>query len=189
MAASAKYPATEEMLRDLWDRQQISDVMLRFGRGLDLHDWDMYAATLTDPFEVDFFDLTGRAPATTTPKVWAHFASACLERLIVMHQYSNFHINLHGDVADGIFYHVSRHRFPNRSRRRSLHPIRLVREFLPPHDGRLEDQQAQALLSVVRRQSHPDRSERSRVAKSRRRGVRRSRRQGSVKERVAADGR
>jgi hypothetical protein len=32
--------------------------MLRFGRGLDLHDWDMYAATLTDPFEADFFDLT-----------------------------------------------------------------------------------------------------------------------------------
>src|SRR5579859_4880748 len=91
MAASAKYPTTEEMVRVLWDRQQISDVMLRFGRGLDLHDWDMYAATLTDPFEVDFFDLTGRAPATTTPKIWSHFASACLERLIVMHQYSNFH--------------------------------------------------------------------------------------------------
>ena len=36
------------MVRQLWDRQQISDVMLRFGRGLDLHDWDMYAATLTD---------------------------------------------------------------------------------------------------------------------------------------------
>ena len=54
MAASAKYPTTEEMVRVLWDRQQISDVMLRFGRGLDLHDWDMYAATLTDPFEVDF---------------------------------------------------------------------------------------------------------------------------------------
>src|ERR1700720_4401285 len=107
-------PSTEDMVRELWDRQQIGDVMLRFGRGLDLHDWEMYAATLTDPFEVDFFDLTGRAPATTTPKVWAHFASACLERLIVMHQYSNFHINLHGDAADGIFYHVSRHRLPNR---------------------------------------------------------------------------
>jgi hypothetical protein len=60
MAASPKYPTTDEMIRELWDRQQISDVMLRFGRGLDLHDWDMYAATLTDPFEVDFFDLTGR---------------------------------------------------------------------------------------------------------------------------------
>jgi len=51
------------MVRELWDRQQISDVMLRFGRGLDLHDWELYAATLTDPFEVDFGDLTGRPPA------------------------------------------------------------------------------------------------------------------------------
>ncbi len=102
------------MVRQLWDRQQISDVMLRFGRGLDLHDWDMYAATLTDPFEVDFFDLTGRPPAVTTPKVWARFASACLERLVVMHRYSNFHINVDGDQADGVFYHISRHRMPNR---------------------------------------------------------------------------
>jgi hypothetical protein len=82
------------MVRELWDRQQITDVMLRFGRGLDLHDWDMYAATLTDPFEVDFFDLTGRPPAVTTPKVWADFARACQAR--------------------GVFYHVSRHRRPNR---------------------------------------------------------------------------
>jgi hypothetical protein len=171
MAASGKYPATEEMVHELWDRQQISDVMLRFGRGLDLHDWDLYAATLTDPFEVDFFDLTGRAPATTTPKVWARFASACLERLIVMHQYSNFHIKLHGDTADGIFYHVSRHRLPNRHGDDQLRAIWLVREFLPPHGGRLEDQQTQALLPVVRRQPHPDRSQRSQLAGGRRRGV------------------
>ncbi len=106
-------PTTEEMVRELWDRQQITDVMLRFGRGLDLHDWELYANTLTDPFDVDFFDLTGQAPATTTPAIWADFASACLQRLEVHHQYSNFTINLNGDEADGIFYHVSRHRFPN----------------------------------------------------------------------------
>ena len=63
MSLSRKSLSTDEIVRELWDRQQISDVMLRFGRGLDLHDWDMYAATLTDPFEVDFFDLTGRSPA------------------------------------------------------------------------------------------------------------------------------
>lgn len=102
------------MVRELWDRQQISDVMLRFGRGLDLHDWDMYAATLTDPFEVDFFDLTGRASAITTPKVWATFASACLQKLMVLHQYSNFQIEVRDEEASGVFYHVSRHRWPNR---------------------------------------------------------------------------
>ena len=43
---------TAHRVQVLWDRQEISDVMLRFGRGLDLHDWDLYAATLHDPFEV-----------------------------------------------------------------------------------------------------------------------------------------
>jgi hypothetical protein len=112
--SSALLPDHETMVRELWDRQQITDVMLRFGRGLDIHDWDLYANTLADPFEVDFTDLTGRPPTTTTPDVWAKFASACLERLLVMHQYSNFHIELDGDRASGIFYHVSRHRLPNR---------------------------------------------------------------------------
>ena len=105
---------TDEMIRELWDKQKITETMLDFGRGLDLHDWGLYASTLTDPFEVDFFDLTGQKPAITTPKVWAHFASACLEKLVVMHQYSNFKIELAGDSAKGIFYHVSRHRLPNK---------------------------------------------------------------------------
>ena len=111
---SATRPTTEEMVAQLWDRQQISDVMLRFGRGLDLHDWDLYAATLAEEFEVDFFDLTGRPPAVTTPSTWARFASACLDRLVLMHQYSNFHITVRGDDADGVFYYIARHRLPNR---------------------------------------------------------------------------
>jgi len=112
--SAAVLPDQETMVRELWDRQQITDVMLRFGRGLDTHDWDLYAGTLADPFEVDFFDLTGRPPAVTTPAVWARFASACLERLAVLHQYSNFSITLNGEEAEGVFYQVSRHRLPNR---------------------------------------------------------------------------
>jgi len=105
---------TAQRVQIMWDRQEISDVMLRFGRGLDLHDWDLYASTLHDPFEVDFFDLTGMPAATTTPAVWARFASACLEPLQVVHRYTNFHIQLDGDAASGVFYHVSRHRKPNK---------------------------------------------------------------------------
>lgn len=106
--------STDQMVKALYDRQGVTDVMLRFGRGLDLHDWDSYAATLTDPFDVDFTDLTGQPPTSTTPAVWARFASACLERLVVHHQYSNFAIELDGDNARGVFYYVARHRFPNK---------------------------------------------------------------------------
>jgi SnoaL-like domain len=113
-AGQAPDDETRRRIQLLWDRQEISDVMLRFGRGLDLHDWTLYASTLTDPFEVDFHDLTGRAPAVTTPALWARFAQACLQPLVVQHQYSNFTINVDGDQAEGIFYHVSRHRRPNK---------------------------------------------------------------------------
>ena len=37
-----------------------------------------------------------------------------MQPLVVMHQYSNFTIHLDGDRASGIFYHVSRHRKPNK---------------------------------------------------------------------------
>ncbi|MFT4229856.1 MAG: nuclear transport factor 2 family protein [Microbacterium sp.] len=104
----------DRILAELRDRQLISDVMLRFGRGLDLHDWDMYAATLDDEFDVDFFDLTGQSPTRTDPKTWAAFASACLERLVVHHQYSNFAISIDEDTADGTFYYIARHRWTNR---------------------------------------------------------------------------
>ena len=103
-----------DALAQLLDRQRIIDVMLSFGRGLDLRDWDLYISTLADPFEVDFFDLTGRPAATTTPAKWGRVARANLQRLVVMHQYSNFHVTVRGDDAEGIFYHVSRHRLPNR---------------------------------------------------------------------------
>jgi hypothetical protein len=104
----------DAVLTELLDRQRISEVMLRFGRGLDLHDWEMYAATLDDEFDVNFFDLTGQAPARTNPVAWARFAKACLERLTLQHQYSNFAIDIRGDEADGVFYYIARHRMPNR---------------------------------------------------------------------------
>lgn len=104
----------DQVLTELLDRQRIGEVMLRFGRGLDLHDWDMYAATLDDEFDVDFTDLTGMPPARSNPKDWAEFASVCLERLVVHHQYSNFSIDISGDEAVGVFYYIARHRMPSR---------------------------------------------------------------------------
>lgn len=148
-------------IQGLVDRQDITDVMLRFGRGLDLHDWDLYAATLCDSFEVNFFDLTGLQTATTTPEKWARFAASCLQRLTVHHQYSNFSIRLSGDEAEGIFYHVSRQRFPCRSGADD-YPVRLVREQLPPDRQRVEDQQPDAQVPVVRWEPDADRPDRSR---------------------------
>ncbi len=99
---------------ELMDRQRITDVMLRFGRGLDLHDWDMYASTLADPFEVDFFDLTG-------PGALGHHASsvgpssprepATTGRDAPILEFPHRRARRR---RGGVFYHVSRHRLPNR---------------------------------------------------------------------------
>lgn len=104
----------DRILAELLDRQLISDVMLRFGRGLDLHDWDLYRSTMMPELDVDFFDLTGRPPTRTTNAAFARFAEACLQPLVVQHQYSNFTIDIDSDDANGIFYHVCRHRRLNR---------------------------------------------------------------------------
>lgn len=98
----------------MWDRQEVAAVMLRFGRALDTHDWPLYRACFTDTLEVDFLDLTGRPATTVTAAAWTEFARCCLERLTVMHQYSNFHIDVDGPVAHGVFYHVSRHYLPTK---------------------------------------------------------------------------
>lgn len=105
---------TTAAVRELVDRQNVTNTMLRFGRALDLHDWAAYASTLDDTLELDFFDLTGRPATTTTAAAWAHFTSIALGPLVVMHQYSNFDITVQGDVAQAVVYHVSRHRRPNR---------------------------------------------------------------------------
>lgn len=104
---------TDTQLQQMWDQQKVERLMLRFGRGLDTNDMDLYASCFTDPFTVDFSDLTGLAPAETTPDAWAEFARLSLGNLRVMHQYSNFSIDISGDTATGVIYHVSRHRLPN----------------------------------------------------------------------------
>jgi SnoaL-like domain len=104
---------TETQIQELWDQKEIEKLMLRFGRGLDTNDMDLYASCFTDPFTVDFSDLTGLPPAQTTPELWADFARLALGQLLVMHQYSNFNIAVTGDEAVGVIYHVSRHRLPN----------------------------------------------------------------------------
>ena len=139
----------DAVLMELLDRQHISDVMLRFGRALDLHDWDMYAATLADPFEVDFFDLTGKPPAMTTPAKWARLARANLERLIVMHQYSNFHITVRRRQRRRHFLSCVASSATQSARRRPVHPIRVVRKLIPADPGGVENHPPEAHVPMV----------------------------------------
>ena len=102
--------STEQKIQILWDRQEIQETKLRFGRALDTHEWELYRTCFTDPFEVDFSDLTGRAPTTVDARTWCDLAAAILGPCKVHHQYSNHQIKVDGDEAEGLHYMVARHR-------------------------------------------------------------------------------
>ncbi len=99
----------QDQLRELSERAAIDQLMLRFGRALDLHDWPMYRSTFLDRIEVDFRDLTGQPPAVVDADLWTEFARLLLSPLKVHHQYSNHVIALDGDAATSVLYHASRH--------------------------------------------------------------------------------
>lgn len=104
-----------DAVTELIDRQRITDLMLAFGRSLDLHDWAGYRSTFVPgEFYLDFSDLTGRPPTLTTADDWTAFTSLALGPLVLQHQYSNFQITLKGDRAEAVVYYVARHRRPNR---------------------------------------------------------------------------
>ena len=106
-------PLTLEKKVDLlWDKLAITELMLSFGRALDLHDWELYKSTLSDPLIVDFSRLTGREPVETSAADWTEFADAVLNPLTVHHQYTNNAIKVDGDRASGVIYMVARHMHP-----------------------------------------------------------------------------
>jgi hypothetical protein len=96
----------------LWDKLAVEDVMLRFGRALDLHDWAMYRETLLDEIEVDFQSLTGQPPVRVTADLWTRFAQVALEPLRTLHQYSNHRVSVRGERATSVLYMEARHHLP-----------------------------------------------------------------------------
>ncbi len=109
VAAPKEASMAQDLLRELWDRSQIDQLMFRFGRALDLHDWPMYRSTFLDRIDIDFRDLTGQPPVTVDADLWTEFARLVLSPVKALHQYSNHVIALDGDAATSTLYHVCRH--------------------------------------------------------------------------------
>lgn len=96
-------------LQLLWDKLAIDQLMLQFGRALDMHDWVAYRACFADEVEVDFGDLTGRPPVAVSSDLWTAFARAALEPVRCLHQYSNHLVHVHGDAATSVLYMEAKH--------------------------------------------------------------------------------
>ena len=102
-------PSQSQMLELLWTRSEIEQVMLNFGRALDLGDWPLYRSCFADRFRVDFERLTGRPEVYVDADLWTHFAELILSPVRRLHQYSNFSVTIEGERADAVIYMVARH--------------------------------------------------------------------------------
>lgn len=91
-------------LQLLWDKLAIDQLMLRFGRALDLHDWEAYRACFADRVEIDFGDLLGRGPKVVDADAWTAFARAALEPVTCLHRYTNHLVTVKGDAAESVLY-------------------------------------------------------------------------------------
>jgi hypothetical protein len=113
-SASSSNPAParlshEQMIEALWTRSEIEQVMLNFGRALDLGDWPLYRSCFADRFRVNFERLTGQPEVFVDADLWTHFAKVILSPVRRLHQYSNFSAHVDGDRADAVIYMVARH--------------------------------------------------------------------------------
>jgi len=112
--ASSSIPAParlshEQMIEALWTRSEIEQVMLNFGRALDLGDWPLYRSCFADRFRVNFERLTGQPEVFVDADLWTHFAKVILSPVRRLHQYSNFSVRVDGDRAEAVIYMVARH--------------------------------------------------------------------------------
>jgi hypothetical protein len=58
---------------------------------------------------VNFERLTGQPEVYVDADLWTHFAKVILSPVRRHHQYSNFSVNIDGDLADAIIYMVASH--------------------------------------------------------------------------------
>lgn len=101
--------ALEQSLRRLLDEEAIKKVMLRFGRSLDLGDWLGYRSCFTDKLLVDFERLTGQPQVLVDADDWTRFAELILSPVRRHHVYTNFHVDVDGESASGVWYMTARH--------------------------------------------------------------------------------
>jgi len=102
-------PSRDQMLDILWTKGEIEQVMLNFGRALDLGDWKLYRSCFADTVLVDFERLTGQPEVRVDADLWTRFADLILSPVRRHHQYSNFSVILDGDRASATIYMVASH--------------------------------------------------------------------------------
>lgn len=99
----------EEKLGTLWDERLITQQILKFGRSLDLGDWQGWRSCFTDIIGVDFKRLLGQDEVRLDADLWVAIVERALSPVRRHHSYTNFAVTLDGDRAHAVVYMTARH--------------------------------------------------------------------------------
>lgn len=103
----------ENVLAVLSDRMDISETVIRYATGVDMHDWVLFRSCFTDEVDIDITSFRGGSPFHMTAEDWTASVSAGISRYkAVQHLSSNHVITLNGDDATCVSYMQARHYFP-----------------------------------------------------------------------------
>ena len=93
-------PTTEEMISELWDREQIRQCLNRYARGVDRFDREL----ILSAFHSDAIDEHGKFVGT--PEEFVSWALDMHERAQLSHQHCllNHSCEIHGDIAHAETY-------------------------------------------------------------------------------------
>ncbi|MGE3510246.1 MAG: nuclear transport factor 2 family protein [Vicinamibacterales bacterium] len=108
-------PADETSLRCLVDRAEISDVQLRYARGTDSRDWELFRSCFTDEIEVDFSEGFGLPVANLKADDWVKGVAPRMESFkATQHMITNQLITFDDDDhATCVAYVRATHHLPN----------------------------------------------------------------------------
>ncbi|MBW0101751.1 nuclear transport factor 2 family protein [Pseudonocardia sp. KRD291] len=115
MTQSYEIATTDDRVRRLLDRAEISDVQLRYATGTDSRDWELFGSCFTDEIEVDFSDGFGIPVSRMSVDEWVRATAPRMESFTAtQHMITNQVITFDDDDhATGVAYVRARHHKPN----------------------------------------------------------------------------
>ncbi len=84
---------------NLIDRVAISDVVFRFARAFDMHDWALLRSCLTTEIEIDYSDFRGEPPTVVRADDYVANRERTLSDVKTLHLSTNHLITIEGDHA------------------------------------------------------------------------------------------
>ena len=104
---------SEEILRELLDRSQLSDLMNRYALGLDTRNWELWRSCFVDDLEADFTSIWPGLVVHGADE-WVKQGSSLIEGLdATQHIITNHAHEISGDRAKTVAYLHAQHVFKN----------------------------------------------------------------------------